>query len=107
MKNEPTAGHEQHVVPGSPGYGTHPDKLGVLGDDQYFVLGDNTARSLDSRYWGPPHAYVAEQIDAMPFVVNRKLFIGKAWVVYYPAPHALKSGGMGLIPDFGRIRLIH
>lgn len=106
MKNPPTEGFESLVQPGTPGFGNAATKLAVLGDDQYYVLGDNSARSLDSRLWGPPHPFVAEQLDPAPFVVDRRLFIGKAWLVYYPAPHSLREGGMGLIPDFGRIRFI-
>ncbi len=41
----------------------------VLGKDEYFVLGDNTGNSLDSRYWGP---------------VPRKNIIGKAVRVTWP-----------------------
>ena len=106
MKNPVPAGFESLVEPGTPGYGNAAGKLAVLDDDQYYVLGDNSARSLDSRLWGPPHPFVAAQLDPAPFVVDRRLFIGKAWLVYYPAPHSLREGGMGLIPDFGRIRFI-
>ena len=106
MRNPPNAGNEALVQPGTPGYGTHPDKLAALGPGEYFVLGDNSARSLDSRLWGAPSPLVAEQINPRPFVVDRRLLIGKAWLVYYPAPHSLKQGGMGLIPDFGRLRFI-
>jgi len=106
MKNAPVPGFADDVKPGTPGFGTSPAKLAVLKENQYFVLGDNSARSLDSRLWGPPHPYVAEQLDPSPFVVDRRLLIGKAWLVYYPAPHSLREGGMGLIPDFGRIRFI-
>ena len=106
MKNPPNPGNEALVQPGTPGYGTHPDKLAVLGSGEYFVLGDNSARSLDSRLWGAPSPLVDEQINPRPFVVDRRLLIGKAWLVYYPAPHTLKQGGMGLIPDFGRFRFI-
>jgi signal peptidase I len=41
----------------------------VLGADQYFVLGDNTRNSFDSRYWGP---------------VPRKNIIGKVTRIYWP-----------------------
>ncbi len=106
MKNDPMPGYEETIQSGTAGFGTSSDKPAVLLDNQYFVLGDNSARSLDSRLWGPPHPYVAQQLDPSPFVVDRRLFIGKAWLVYYPAPHTLREGGMGLIPDFGRIRFI-
>ena len=88
------------------GMGTHPLKPAMLNDEQYFMLGDNSQASLDSRAWGNPHPLVAEQVDPTPFVVNRKLIIGKAWVVYFPAPYHFGRGGVPVIPDFGRLRFI-
>ncbi len=41
----------------------------TLGPDEYFVLGDNTRNSLDSRYWGP---------------VPGKNMIGRATRIYWP-----------------------
>ena len=40
-----------------------------LGDRQYFMLGDNSAHSLDSRYWGP---------------VDRQSIIGTPFGVFWP-----------------------
>jgi signal peptidase I len=90
------------------GFGTHPtDNPGILGPDQFMMCGDNSQRSLDSRLWGDPHPLVVEQIgDDSPFVVNRKMLIGKAWVVYFPAPYSITNGGPGIVPDFGRLRFI-
>lgn len=89
-----------------PAYGTHPDALAKLGPDHYYMLGDNSQASLDSRLWGNPHELIAEQIDDSPFVVHRKLMLGKAWVVYFPAPYSFTEGGVSVIPDFGRLRYI-
>lgn len=43
--------------------------------DSYFVLGDNSTNSLDSRYWGG---------------VPRKNVIGRVWFCYFPPPRAGK-----------------
>ncbi|MFN8559367.1 MAG: signal peptidase I [Dehalococcoidia bacterium] len=41
-----------------------------LGDDEYYVMGDNRTNSSDSRLWGPIHA---------------DKIIGKTWLIYLPA----------------------
>ena len=41
----------------------------TLGEDEYCLMGDNSANSMDSRYWG---------------VVPRKNIVGKACFVYWP-----------------------
>src|SRR5690606_31543489 len=46
-----------------PAFGTHPANLAVLGEDHFYMLGDNSQASLDSRLWGYPHPIVAEQVD--------------------------------------------
>ena len=79
--------------------GSESDNLAILGPDQFFMAGDNSTASSDSRLWGNPHPVVAQQIDPAPFVVNRELLLGKAWVVYFPAPHAMTQGGRALIPE--------
>jgi signal peptidase I len=89
-----------------PASGTHPDNLAVLGPDHYYMLGDNSQASLDSRVWGSPHSLVAYQVDESPFVVHRKLLLGKAWVVYFPAMFPLTEPGLPVVPDFGRLRYI-
>ena len=103
-KNPTIPGNEKLVEVGSPAFGTHPNKLAILGSDQFMMAGDNSAYSLDSRLWGNPDEYVAAQIDPTPFVVNRDLLIGKAWCVYWPS--AYRIGQYPLIPDFGSIRFI-
>lgn len=76
----------------------------VLGDDEYFVLGDNSPASRDARMWSSVDPWVADQIDDHIGVVPRKLIMGKAFFVYWPAAH---QGAWGLpIPDFGRMRFI-
>ena len=104
VRNPTTPGNEKLVEVDSPAFGTHPEKLAVLGSNQFMMAGDNSAFSLDVRLWGNPDVYVAAQIDTAPFVVNRDLLIGKAWCVYWPS--AFRIFNTPLIPDFGSIRFI-
>lgn len=68
-----------------------------LGSDEYFMLGDNSPVSFDSRSW-PPGA------------VRSRLLLGKAFIVHLPSrPGKLEIGGWNAyirIPDLSRIRYI-
>ena len=44
----------------------------ILGDDEYFVMGDNRNNSKDSRYFGP---------------INKKDILGKTHIVIFPFSH--------------------
>jgi signal peptidase I len=94
------------VAIGTDGYGTTPAKPARLNGNHFLMLGDNSEASSDSRVWGNVHPLVAAQIDSHPFVVPRRLLLGKAWVVYFPAPYSMGDGGRSFIPDFGRLRFI-
>ena len=52
-----------------PNMGSYNWGPGVVGEDEYFVLGDNRNNSSDSHSWG---------------MLPRDLIIGKAWFTYWP-----------------------
>ncbi|MFI4897660.1 MAG: S26 family signal peptidase [Phycisphaerales bacterium JB059] len=75
----------------------HPNMPLVLNENQFFMCGDNSPSSLDSRLWSISHGssfpwgtgpdpWISDQIDDTVGVVHRDLLIGKAFVVYFPAP---------------------
>ncbi len=88
------------------GFGTDPLNPAVLGPDEFMMCGDNSPISDDARTWRAPHALVRMTIDPSPFVVNRKMLLGKAWGVLLPSPVPFSRGGRNIIPDFGRWRFI-
>ncbi len=73
------------------------DKRFALADDEYFVLGDNSPVSVDSRCWESPG-------------VPERSLIGKPFVVHLPSrPGRIALGGQVTyvrVPDFSRVRYI-
>jgi len=85
----------------------------LLQADEFFCLGDNSPQSKDSRLWSNPNPWVAYQTPGhgpdgvRAGVVPRKLMIGKAFFVYFPAMLRLeKDDTFGIIPNFGDMRFI-
>jgi len=69
----------------------------TLGRDEYYVLGDNSPVSSDSRVWSQPS-------------IKRRFFLGKPFVVHLPSrPGRIKIGQTFVqirIPDLSRIHYI-
>jgi len=85
--------------------GGHPDFFPTLSRDAYFMCGDNSAFSADSRAWTDRSIvpWVRETIADTPGVVDEDLIVGKAFVVYWPS---LLDDGVPFAPDIGRVRWI-
>ncbi len=88
----------------SRGLGVSEDRIARLTPSEYFVLGDNSAASRDSRAWDRVDPWIGLQLDPPEGVVPDRLMMGKAFMVYFPAPHRSPRGL--LAPDFGRVRFI-
>jgi signal peptidase I len=75
---------------------------------EYFVLGDNSTASLDSRYWPDPNAR-SEKNPAGRYqlgTVPEENLTGKAFFVYWPSGHYLWGNRMPFIPRAEKMRLI-
>lgn len=83
-----------------------------LGEDEYFVLGDNTRMSSDGRAWTAPINLPDEKLFVAPGRVPKRFLYGKAFFVYWPSGYRpIGQSPVGpnfpLIPNFGEMRFIH
>ena len=92
-----------HSRGGLPAAATSPWSAVTLNGHEFFCCGDNSPASSDCRLWDVPEKWVAERINPQFGVVDERLTIGKAFVVYLPGIG--KSQNMPMI-DFGRMRWI-
>jgi len=95
----------------------------TLNDEEFFCIGDNSPLSDDGRFWLPGtdpkntladgmwirHRYFTDDLSdaSRDGIVPRELMMGRAFFVYFPAPHPWSSGGMRVIPNFADMRFIH
>ncbi|MBL0922328.1 MAG: hypothetical protein IBJ10_09405 [Phycisphaerales bacterium] len=93
---------------GRPALATHPAAPATMGPDEFFLLGDNSANSADSRLVDAVDPWVQATVDSNLGLIHRKMMTGRAVVVFWPAAHPLRLGAsrFSFIPDFGRMRFI-
>ena len=78
----------------------------TLEKNEYFVMGDNSPDSADSRLW------TIEGIGNNGWqyrmgIVPRDYLVGKAFFVYWPSGFRVNASGLALIPNVGRMRFIY
>ncbi|MHC4065510.1 MAG: S26 family signal peptidase [Planctomycetota bacterium] len=82
-----------------------------LREGEYFMLGDNSSASKDSRLWDAPGDHLTVRGDSYQLgTVPEDQLIGRAFFVYWPAGHRSDLlpflRNLGWIPNFGRMRWI-
>jgi signal peptidase I len=82
----------------------HPVRLK---DDEYFVMGDNSAASSDARYWTERVHLPEEHLDVESGRVPGRFMLGRAFFVYWPAGYRPLDRAPSVVPNFGDMRLIH
>jgi signal peptidase I len=75
---------------------------------EYFMCGDNSPESKDSRLWWKVGEHLEPRgKDYQLGTVPRDQVIGKAFFVYWPSGYRQDwAGGAGIVPNFGKMRWI-
>lgn len=64
-----------------------------LADDEFFMMGDNSARSQDSRLW--PNGEISDLRRERRHAVPRSALVGKAFFIYWPHGVPFLNDGKG------------
>ncbi len=78
----------------------------VLGEDEFFVCGDNSPYSLDSRWWNKPGRGNHGRTFAQG-VVPRDYFVGKAFFVHWPGGDSVLPGFIRFVPYVEGMKIIY
>jgi hypothetical protein len=74
----------------------------TLGEDEFFVLGDNSPNSEDGRWWNAP-GIGNNGLTYREGIVPRDYLVGKALFVYWPSGFRPYHGfPFGIIPNIGQ-----
>ncbi|MFH1613875.1 MAG: signal peptidase I [Planctomycetota bacterium] len=76
-----------------------------LNADEFFMLGDNSPGSKDSRWWDTD-GIGNNGLTYRQGVVPREYLLGRAFFVYWPSGFKPFEGFFGIIPNVGRMRII-
>lgn len=82
----------------------YPGNLFLLAADEYFVLGDNSPFSQDSREWTERGVHLPP--DYRVGTVRLDQIVGPTALVYLPGLLPMDSGGHWHLPDVGRVRFV-
>jgi signal peptidase I len=91
----------------SPGWGTEGNPI-LLRDKEYFMLGDNSPQSKDSRLWWEVSPLLTERGENYQLgTVPEDQLIGHAFFVYWPSGFRPSWAiRIALVPNVGRMRWI-
>ncbi len=78
-----------------------------LEKDEFFMLGDNSPNSADSRWW-PERGRGNNKVSYREGIVPREYLVGKAVFVYWPSGFKpVERFRLGIIPNIGNMRFIY
>jgi len=80
----------------------------VLGEDEFFVLGDNSPNSEDCRLWNKKGMGINGQRIYREGIVPRDYLVGRALFVYWPSGfRPFAKFPFAVIPNVGQMRFIY